>query len=243
MRLALGALVLGALVALGALGLWALEGSPRTPPRDLGSAVLVATTLITTVGYGSGAPRSPAGRAFCSAYVALGVPVAMVVLAGAARRLAEPVVHRPRRHLRARWGFSRRGAARLHFAALVALAALLLVLLPAAAFSALEGAWTYLDAVYFCVVSLCTVGLGDLVAAEAPQQPLRQLYQVAVAAYLLLGVTAALLLAQTFHGLAELHGLPGSSAASAEEEPDGLLEGTRDEEKPPRERGGAGAQG
>ncbi|XP_069738327.1 potassium channel subfamily K member 6-like [Phaenicophaeus curvirostris] len=238
MRLVLGGLVLGALVALGALGLWVLEGPPRTPPWDLGSAVLLATTLLTTVGYGSVTPRSPAGRAFCAAYVALGVPVTMVVLTATTRRLAGPLVHRPRRHLQARWGYSQRGAARLHLLGLVAGTFLGLVLLPAAAFYALEGTWTYLDAVYFCVISLCTVGLGDLVPAEAPSQPLRQLYQVAVAAYLLLGVTSVLLLVQTFHGLVELHGITGG--VSSPDEGAGLLEGMRDEEKTAQGRGDEG---
>ncbi|XP_074876453.1 potassium channel subfamily K member 6-like [Buteo buteo] len=234
------------LLLLGALGLWALEGTPGTPNAsewDLATAFLFVTTLLTTVGYGSVAPLSATGKAFCMAYAVVGVPITMLTLTAAVRRLTVPLVHRPRLYLQAQWGYSRRGAAHIHFVFLVGVTSGVLVLLPAAVFYVLEGTWTYLDAVYFCVISLCTIGLGDLVPAEQPGQPLRQLYQVAVAAYLLLGLTGVLLLAQTFHRLAELHGITGiAGGISAPDEAAELLEGTRDEEKPARGgRGGGGS--
>ncbi|XP_074786778.1 potassium channel subfamily K member 6-like [Athene noctua] len=231
------------LVLLGALGLRALEGPPRTPDAsewDLATALLFVTTLLTTVGYGGVTPVSASGRAFCAALAALGVPATMLALAGAARRLTGPLVERPRRYLRARWGYSRRGAARAHFLALVGAVLGGLVLLPAAVFDALEETWSYLDAVYFCVISLCTVGLGDLVPARQPRQPWRQLYQLAVAAYLLVGLTGVLLLAQSCHRLARLHGLARAASDEEEEEEEeeeesaGLLEGRKDGEKPAR---------
>ncbi|XP_062454298.1 potassium channel subfamily K member 6 [Rhea pennata] len=207
------------LLLLGAVGLWALE-RPRRPPGpparpnasdwDLASAFLFATTLLTTVGYGYVAPLSDGGKVFCIVYAALGVPFTMLVLTAAVRQLMGPVTERPLRYLQARGGFSRRGAARAHLALLLAAVLALFLLLPAAAFRALEASWSYLDAVYFCFISLATIGLGDLVPGEQPGQRLRELYKVAVAAYLLLGLTAVLLLVQTFQRVAELHGLPAA---------------------------------
>ncbi|XP_064904382.1 potassium channel subfamily K member 6 isoform X2 [Columba livia] len=221
------------LLVVGALGLWALEGTPQTPNGshwDPASALLFVTTLLTTVA---------AGRAFCAAYAVVGVPVTMLTLTATARRLMGPLADRPRRYLQVHWGFTRHSAARTHFVLLVGVTMGVLVLLPAAVFHVLEDTWSYLDAVYFCVISLCTIGLGDLVPAETPGQPFRQLYQVGVAAYLLLGLTGVLLLAQTFQRLVELHGVTSvtsatSSPAGDAEEGAGLLEGTRDGEKPAR---------
>ncbi|XP_032939761.1 potassium channel subfamily K member 6-like [Catharus ustulatus] len=200
-------------------------------PWDLPSALLFIVTILTTVGYGSATPLSAAGKAFCAAYAAVGVPATMFLLSATARRLAGPLAHRPRDYLQSRWGYSRRGAALAHLLALLAVTAVLLVVLPATAFYLLEATWSYLDAVYFCAISLCTVGFGDLVPARQARQPLRQLYQVAVAAYLLLGVTGVLLLAHTFRHVAELHGVPGTAPAPepapASEEGAGLLEGAK----------------
>uniref|UniRef100_A0A663FII7 Potassium channel domain-containing protein n=1 Tax=Aquila chrysaetos chrysaetos TaxID=223781 RepID=A0A663FII7_AQUCH len=157
----------------------------------------------------------------------------MLTLTATVRRLTVPLVHCPRLYLQVRWSYSQHGAARTHFVFLVGVTSGVLVLLPAARFYVLEGTWTYLDAVYFCIISLCTIGLGDLMPAEQPGQLLRQLYQVAVAVYLLLGLTGVLLLAQTFHQLAELHGITSvAGGISAPDEATELLEGMRDGEKP-----------
>ncbi|XP_068765707.1 potassium channel subfamily K member 6-like [Struthio camelus] len=220
------------LLLLGAVGLRALE-RPRRPPGppappnasaapdwDLASAFLFATTLLTTVGYGYAAPLSDGGKVFCIVYAALGIPFTMLLLTAVAQRLMGPVTERPRRYLEARGGLSRRGAARAHLALLLAAVLVLFLLLPAAAFCTLEGSWSYLDAVYFCFISLGTIGLGDYVPGEQPGQRLRELYKVAVAAYLLLGLTAVLLLVQTCQRVAELHGLAATLLPPPAEAPE-----------------------
>ena len=45
----------------------------------------------------------------------------------------------------------------------------LVVALGAWAFSRYEG-WSYLDSIYYCVITLTTVGFGDFVALQRPQQ-------------------------------------------------------------------------
>ncbi|XP_024077324.1 potassium channel subfamily K member 6-like [Terrapene carolina triunguis] len=131
----------------------------------------------------------------------------MLVLTATVQRLARLFTHRPLEYLQLRSGYSHQALARAHFLLLLLAVLVTFFLLPAAVFSTLEETWSYLDAFYFCFISLCTIGLGDYVPGEQPGQKLRALYKVSVTVYLLLGLMAVLLVLQTFHKAADLHGL------------------------------------
>ena len=52
-----------------------------------------------------------------------------------------------------------------------------LFVIPAAVFTGLEPNWNYLDSMYYCFISLTTVGLGDFIPGDTPGQHLRPLYK------------------------------------------------------------------
>ncbi|XP_042524042.1 potassium channel subfamily K member 6 [Dipodomys spectabilis] len=177
------------------------------PAWDFASALFFASTLVTTVGYGYTTPLTDAGKAFSIVFALLGVPTTMLLLTASAQRLTQLLTHRPLSWLSLRWGWDLRQAARWHLVALLGIIMAVCFLVPAAIFAHLEEAWSFLDAFYFCFISLSTIGLGDYVPGEAPGQPYRALYKVLVTAYLFLGLMAMVLVLQTFRHVSDLHGL------------------------------------
>uniref|UniRef100_A0ACB8FFX0 Uncharacterized protein n=1 Tax=Sphaerodactylus townsendi TaxID=933632 RepID=A0ACB8FFX0_9SAUR len=158
-------------------------------------------------GYGYTTPLSDAGKAFCIFYALLGVPFTMLLLTATVQHLIGTFTSGPLEYLALKWGYARQTLSCGHLLLLVAVVLVTFFLVPAAVFSALEESWSYLDAFYFCFISLCTIGLGDYVPGEQPGQRFRPLYKISVTVYLLLGLLVMLLLLQTFHKAAELHGL------------------------------------
>lgn len=131
-------------------------------------------------GYGHTTPLSDAGKAFSIVYALIGVPFTMLVLTACVQRLMHPLTYGPISLCQQRAGLHRRAASVVHFIVLMVLVVLGFFVIPALVFSAIEESWSFLDAFYFCFISLCTIGLGDFVPAEKPGQRLRALYKISV---------------------------------------------------------------
>ncbi|XP_072285992.1 potassium channel subfamily K member 6 [Pyxicephalus adspersus] len=194
-------------ISANKFGVSVLNNASNESQWDLASSMFFASTLVTTVGYGYTTPLTDSGKAFCIFYALIGVPFTMLVLSAAVQRLMATFTYRPIHYFQLHKGFDRRKVTRVHFIVLSVLVLVLFLFVPAAIFNAIESSWSFLDAFYFCFISLCTIGLGDYVPGEQDNQGLRQLYKVSVAFYLLLGLMAMLLVLQTFHKAADLHGL------------------------------------
>ncbi|XP_053728945.1 potassium channel subfamily K member 6 [Synchiropus splendidus] len=187
-------------------GLSVLRNSSRASNWDLASSMFFANTLVTTVGYGHIVPLTNGGKIFSIVYALIGVPFTMLVLTACVQRLMYPLVYVPVSLLH-RSGLEPRPATVVHFTLLLLVLVLCFFLAPAAIFSILERSWSFLDGVYFCFISLCTIGLGDFVPTIQPGQRFKALYQVGVMVYLFTGLMMMYLLLRTFHMLADLHGL------------------------------------
>ncbi|XP_004683420.2 PREDICTED: potassium channel subfamily K member 4 isoform X2 [Condylura cristata] len=155
---------------------------------DLGSAFFFSGTIITTIGYGNAALRTDAGRLFCIFYALVGIPLFGILLAGVGDRLGSSL-RRGIGHIEAiflKWHVPP-GLVRILSAVLFLLVGcLLFVLTPTFVFCYMEG-WSKLEAIYFVIVTLTTVGFGDYVAGASPSQK-SAAYQPLVWFWILLGL-------------------------------------------------------
>ncbi|XP_056334323.1 potassium channel subfamily K member 6 [Danio aesculapii] len=221
-------------------GVSVLENTSLRTNWDLASSLFFANTMVTTVGYGHTTPLSDAGKAFSIVYALMGVPFTMLVLTACVQRLMHPLTYRPISACQRRAGLQPRSASVVHFIVLLFLVVLCFFVVPSLVFSTIEETWSFLDAFYFCFISLCTIGLGDFVPAEKPGQSLRALYKISVMVYLFVGLMVMFLVLRTFHKLADVHGwtaffqLPSCDEDDEDKEP--IIEAGPEDDSPEAEK-------
>lgn len=167
---------------------------------DFVSSLFFTSTVLTTTGYGHTVPLSDGGKAFCIFYTLFGIPVTLFFLSAVVQRLMVLVSRRPVSYFHRRWAVDRSKLAAIHATCLIILLALLFFIVPAWIFVTLESDWNFLEALYFCFISLTTIGLGDYVPGETHSKeanPHPQLYRLAITAYLLLGLVCVLVVMET----------------------------------------------
>uniref|UniRef100_A0A665UK06 Potassium channel subfamily K member n=1 Tax=Echeneis naucrates TaxID=173247 RepID=A0A665UK06_ECHNA len=167
---------------------------------DFVSSLFFTSTVLTTTGYGHTVPLSDEGKAFCIFYSLFGIPVTLFFLSAVVQRIMVLVSVRPVSYFHRRWAISRSKLSVIHAACLAVLMIVLLLIIPALIFVKLEKDWNFLESLYFCFISLTTIGLGDYVPGETHSKddnPHPQLYRLAITVYLLLGLICILVVLET----------------------------------------------
>uniref|UniRef100_A0AAV2JHH9 Potassium channel domain-containing protein n=1 Tax=Knipowitschia caucasica TaxID=637954 RepID=A0AAV2JHH9_KNICA len=149
------------------------------------NAVIFAATVITTIGYGNIAPKTPSGRVFCIFYGLFGVPLCLTWISelgkffgGRAKHLGQFLTKK---------GFSLRKAQFTCTAIFLLWGLLVHLVLPPFVFMSQEG-WSYVEGLYFSFVTLTTIGFGDLVAGVEPNKEYPTLYRYFVEVWIYLGL-------------------------------------------------------
>ncbi|XP_023945062.2 potassium channel subfamily K member 1 isoform X2 [Bicyclus anynana] len=191
------------------------------PNWSFGQSLFFSSTVVTTIGYGHVTPLSKPGKLFCMVYALLGIPLTLVLLSALVERLLLPATALLRSLNAALGHLYRPFTIRLvHLMIIVTFLVVFFLLLPAAAFDALEPEWDYLDSFYYCFISLTTIGLGDYIPGDYPGQPYRPLYKVAATFYLIVGLTFLMLTLTVFYDIPQLNLSTVFSSMKLDEDPE-----------------------
>ncbi|KAI8504924.1 Potassium channel sub K member 10 [Branchiostoma belcheri] len=153
-------------------------------------------TIVTTIGYGHMGPMTDAGKIFCCVYAFIGIPICIILLALVGGQLGDAN----------RWMDKRvkellsKKIKNPGFISIVGILVSLIVMLsvfffiPALIFTLVEEGWTYLEALYYCFITLSTVGFGDFVAALPSDPPtqtylINTIYKFVVFLWIMVGLT------------------------------------------------------
>ena len=157
-------------------------------------------------GYGNISPSTLAGQILFIFYALLGIPILLIFLTNVGALLAagQDFALSP---LGKKSVFNR--LLGILIAAVVAL--IFVILIPAVIFYAVEG-WTYGEAIYYCFVSLTTVGFGDFVPGQSTKSranttiTLRGLYKICITFWLIIGLSFVALLIDDIQKLLKTSG-------------------------------------
>ncbi|KAJ8289031.1 hypothetical protein COCON_G00016900 [Conger conger] len=158
---------------------------------DLGSAFFFAGTVITTIGYGNIAPSTEGGKIFCILYAIFGIPLFGFLLAGVGDQLGTIFVKsiaKVEKMFRQKHRQVSQTKIRVISTILFILAGcIVFVTIPAFIFKGIEG-WTALEAIYFVVITLTTIGIGDYVAGGDQKKEYGEWYKPLVWFWILVGL-------------------------------------------------------
>ncbi|CAI4223186.1 unnamed protein product [Auanema sp. JU1783] len=129
-----------------------LNNSTFQSKWNFASSIFFTTTVLTSIGYGHLIPISPFGQIFCMCYAIFGIPLTLITIADVAKFIVELLGRRGDDPL-AEVSGQRQMTVLFTLFSYMAISAWI--------FTYYE-AWNFLDSFYFCLISLMTVGFGDL---------------------------------------------------------------------------------
>ncbi|XP_054641205.1 potassium channel subfamily K member 15-like [Dunckerocampus dactyliophorus] len=151
-------------------------------------AFYFAITVITTIGYGHAVPRTDAGKAFCMFYAVLGIPLTLVMFQSLGERI-NTFVRFLLRRAKQSLGLQKTDVSIGNMVIVGLLSCISTLCIGAAAFAHFED-WTFLNASYYCFITLTTIGFGDFVALQKKDALQKRFPYVAFSfMYILVGLT------------------------------------------------------
>ncbi|XP_046551828.1 potassium channel subfamily K member 16-like isoform X1 [Haliotis rubra] len=129
---------------------------------DYSGAMSFVATVVTTIGYGHLAPVTTPGRVVTVIYALIGIPLTLIMLKDIGDKLNNWITRLYRVQYCQRAWINRT----INVSIVVFVGVNVTILLPSALFIHVEG-WTMVDAVYYCFITLSTIGFGDFLLRGA----------------------------------------------------------------------------
>ncbi|XP_028657929.1 potassium channel subfamily K member 1-like [Erpetoichthys calabaricus] len=171
---------------------------------DFTSSLFFLTAFLTTSGYGETVPISDGGKVFCIIYSLLGIPITVFLLACIIQNLMLYLIWRPINYVHTRWGYSVGTIKLLSTLLLATLVVTCFFIIPAGIFTQVED-WNFMESLYFCFISLSTIGIGDNIPGNAKNQAVRQAFEFGISCYLILGLISLTLVLEALSEVPVIH--------------------------------------
>nr|XP_033808978.1 potassium channel subfamily K member 16-like [Geotrypetes seraphini] len=152
---------------------------------DFSSSFFFVGSIVTTIGYGTLAPRTAGGQIFCVFYALFGIPLNIIVLGHISKGLSL-FCERLGRCLSNK-GMKKKKVKVLTMLFFLVTGIVAFLGIPPIFFMGMEG-WNYREGVYYAFISLSTIGFGDYVVGSHPQREYYSFYRALVAIWVIFGL-------------------------------------------------------
>ncbi|XP_028293928.1 potassium channel subfamily K member 17-like [Gouania willdenowi] len=149
------------------------------------SSAVFAATVVTTIGYGNMSPATMPGQIFCVFFALIGIPLNLLVL----NRVGKYMLAIERNFsdfIKEKTGRKRCTRFFIHLVSCLC-GTVLFFIVPMIVFQQQEG-WTFSEAIYYCFITLSTIGFGDFVADNNPDKTYPTWYSILMACWIFFGL-------------------------------------------------------
>lgn len=138
------------------------------PQWKFQGALYFSLVVVAMIGYGHSTPRTVGGKLFCMSYALVGIPLCMIMFQNVGERLNTFVTY-ILKQVKKCFRMKNTEVSQTDLIFITTNLSTVIITAGALVFSHFER-WKYLDSLYYCFITLTTIGFGDFVALETALQ-------------------------------------------------------------------------